>query len=52
MKEGLIRRHLTFEPLSGLTFGPEDLHMAARSGAARSSSARSTLATASIHGVF
>jgi hypothetical protein len=35
MKEGLIRRHLTFEPLSGLTFGPEDLHMAGRGSRSR-----------------
>jgi hypothetical protein len=26
--QGLIRRHLSFVPLSGLTFGPEDLQMA------------------------
>ena len=28
VKEGLIRRHLTFVPLAGLTFGPDDLQMA------------------------
>jgi hypothetical protein len=35
MKEGLIRRHLPFVPLSGLTFGPEDLHMAGRGSRSR-----------------
>jgi hypothetical protein len=28
VKEGLIGRHLTFVPLAGLTFGPDDLQMA------------------------
>ena len=28
VKEGLIGRHLTFVPLAGLTFGPNDLQMA------------------------
>jgi hypothetical protein len=28
VKEGLISRHLTFVPLAGLTFGPDDLQMA------------------------
>jgi uncharacterized protein YrrD len=27
VKEGLIGRHLTFVPLAGLTFGPDDLQM-------------------------
>jgi PRC-barrel domain protein len=28
VKEGLIGRHLTFVPLAGLTFGPDNLQMA------------------------
>jgi uncharacterized protein YrrD len=33
VKEGFIRRHLTFVPLGGITVGPDDLQVAVTRGA-------------------
>jgi hypothetical protein len=47
VKEGLIGRHLTFVPLAGLTFGPDDLQMAVRGSRSRARPISSCTATSS-----